>query len=219
MRIKNRKMRRRELERGCGFDRIVSYHEAGHAVASLLLAEPIDYVTIRPSFENISGALKRAEIELLDDDNCVSIYKLQRILIILWSGMQAEHRAYPNRLYECMRGAGVGRAGRKNAGDYFVIKTIAGWCCQRDEQEEKKLIESTSHKANSLVRINWCLIEKVSGALLKHKTLSGDKVRDIIGWKRCQRAYRDYTSPDELEWLRKCAAGDFKQQASANQLI
>jgi hypothetical protein len=148
----------------------VAHHEAGHAVASVLLQCPVRYVEITDhGTGNWTG-------------NCVNLanwhhspHAMESQIIIHLSGGIAEavYRGETRRLkvlqfaqdHCCMdtdmsRADAVGRALSREAGVYF----------------EQQLVDRTL----LLLLKNWAAVEAVADALLRHRRIEGGRVQWII---------------------------------------
>jgi ATP-dependent Zn protease len=165
-----------------------SYHEAGHAVAMLLLGEPLASVTIIPNA--VSGGCA----VLFDDDasSDPSKFFYQRHLIIGCAGAAAEKKSHPKAHVlpgwgiQIMSGSdSVGIAEGSDIGRLIALAERLG---AHDEEAICELLGLIAKKTKILIRKNWPAIESVAKALREKSTLTGVEVVRIIGPRRCWRA-------------------------------
>jgi hypothetical protein len=146
----------------------VAYHEAGHAVASILLRRALKYVTIVPEHGSLgataNGRLCRSGYG--EDDRAFHI--IEREILILFSGAAAERRY-------------SGRNNRRGAGaDFEMARELALRIYEGGRIVEKYLAYQVELAERFIGNpVHWVQVEAVAAALVKHRTLSGRRARTI----------------------------------------
>lgn len=165
------RQRRSALER-------VAYHEAGHAVAAALLHTHMRSASIIPN--NSQGSLghvghHRWGKETPDVYDSARIdRRLEQHIITVLAGPEAERKLF-------------GRYNRVGASsDFDTAADLALYRTGGDPKEATLIIRWLAHRTRTLVGLetNWRLIEAVAKALMEHRRLSGQRVREIVGRTR-----------------------------------
>ena len=153
----------------------VAYHEAGHAVACVLLRIPVVHVTIRPDRWGL-GAVRWGDVTRLRVPGMRGVSGVARV------------RAIRERL------AVMALAGPVAQG--ILVGHYAVWCCcgdrrfahrqlapfSRTEEELANHVLNLESRASKILRGArvWAAVERVADALLESETLNSSQVRKII---------------------------------------
>jgi hypothetical protein len=156
----------------------VAYHEAGHAVAALVLGLKIGRrgVTIVP--DKRKGILGTAHIlnQLREDPGCSigprTHLWLERLAVMCFAGDAAECKA--------KRKAN----GRRRFGAHQHYDQAAGVleCISTSPEQYKHRVEVAYFRARTLVDTHWALVQAVAEGLLVSRTLSRDDILAISSW-------------------------------------
>lgn len=157
-------------------DVFVAYHEAGHAVAGWCLGVKVIWATIDAD-EDLPAHVK---IEREKPSTCHAIdrgerwhpsrFRAEKRVMVLQAGEVAQLRYNPRsvRLYHCMLDL------------YGCITPLVNYALH-NEKPDTKLHYGLLYKwTESLIAQHWHLVEAVAKALLKHRKLSGTKIREVI---------------------------------------
>jgi len=186
---------------------VIAYHEAGHAMMSMLLpgADPLEKVTIIPRGRAL-GATEQIPEE--DRFNLTRQYLLDRITVML-GGRAAEQ----SRFSDATTGAGddlqkATQIARRMVTQWGMSEKVGSVAFQygsshpflgRELGSQKDFSEETAKIIDDEVRrlISECLnkavdalkehkqeLDALAKALLEHETLSKDEVEEIIGKKK-----------------------------------
>ena len=173
-----RKARRKRLTR---LER-TAYHEAGHAVAHVLLHVPFSYATIEPEVSDARTSLGHVRSPLPDD--------LQE-----WAASaevpSTEYRQwkrYENRILVRLSGemaecriAGPRRARGGVGNDHREAKKAAHAICGSKKEESAYLTWLRIRAGNIITSpTTWRCVEAVAKALLDKRKLSARRIREII---------------------------------------
>jgi cell division protease FtsH len=183
-------------------NKLVAYHEAGHAVLQCLLpADPLHKVTIIPR-----GGTGGATFALPEKDRMgYSLKWLEAELRILCGGRIAEQKA----MNDTSSGAAQdilhvtnlarmmilewGMSPRLGFVRYAPTDTRESFIPEKDYSEEtariideevRRMVEDAYKDASRLLNENWEKVEAVAEALLKHETLSADEVHRLMRGER-----------------------------------
>ncbi len=183
------------MTEGADLERFAAYHEAGHAVAAVVLKLPLERVSIVPSNDSLGECSLEATPKCVQDGarsptgspeyNKMWQYTENRT-VFSFAGPIAEGRA-------------KGRAKGKDITLAALSKTSDWECevCSEDfeslafvrDKAQSELEELLGDKAYNLVydSNNWAGVEAVAEALLEEKELSGSKVRKLVqeATRRC----------------------------------
>jgi cell division protease FtsH len=186
---------------------VIAYHEAGHAMMSMLLpgADPLEKVTIIPRGRAL-GATEQIPEE--DRFNLTRQYLLDRITVML-GGRAAEQL----RFSDATTGAGddlqkATQIARRMVTQWGMSEKLGSVAFQygsshpflgrelsshKDFSEEtakiiddevRRLISECLNKAEETLKENNKELDSLARALLEHETLSKDEAEEIIGKKK-----------------------------------
>ncbi len=180
-------------------NKLVAYHEAGHAVLQALLkdADPLHKVTIIPR-----GASGGATFSLPEKDRMgYSLKWLKATMRVICGGRIAEAKAMDDvssgassdiqqvtNLARAMilewgmspRLGFVNYAGQDDASGYIPDKDYSDETARIIDEETKRLVDEAYSHAESMLTDNWDKVEAVAEALLKYENLSADEVHSIM---------------------------------------
>lgn len=148
-------------------------HEAGHAVMAAMWEMTINYVTIVPKGESF-GECSKIPIYYKEDDT--EKVKYDKTLVegtVRLAGFVAERDVLGIDIEQCTIGA---------IQDIKSIQTIVYNAYANDNEKINKLKVEIPQMTIEIIqqpRIQQQIIA-IADALMKHKTLSGDKVKEII---------------------------------------
>jgi len=199
---RSKKSRVREKEE----NKLVAYHEAGHAVLQCLLPDldPLHKVTIIPR-----GAAGGATFALPEKDRMgYSLKWLRAEMRVLCGGRIAENRA----MGDISSGASQdiaqvtklsrtmieewGMSDRLGFVRYAASDTREYFQAERDfsdetatliDEEVRRLVDDAYKDAEKLLIANWEKVESVAEALLRYETLSADEVHRLIRGERLDK--------------------------------
>ena len=135
--------------------RRVAIHQAGHAVANLLIGHGPRLVTIKKK-EGTFGWATRFDNEQVTQE------RLRERIVSLYAGAEAERRVSPDENKEEFNAI----ADVKQAEEYLPY-------CGGTEEELRKV-------ATDLVRAHWALVERIAAELLEYKTLERGELNTIF---------------------------------------
>jgi len=180
-------------------NKLVAYHEAGHAVLQAMLkdADPLHKVTIIPR-----GASGGATFSLPEKDRMgYSLKWLKATMRVICGGRIAESKAMDDvssgassdiqqvtSLARAMilqwgmspRLGFVNYAGQDNAEGYIPDKDYSDETAKIIDEETKRIVDESYAHAESMLTDNWEKVEAVAQALLKYENLTADEVHSIM---------------------------------------
>ncbi|MBL9030443.1 MAG: ATP-dependent zinc metalloprotease FtsH [Phycisphaerae bacterium] len=180
-------------------NKLVAYHEAGHAVLQALLpdADPLHKVTIIPR-----GAAGGATFSLPEKDRMgYGVKWLRAALRVACGGRIAEQRAMGDvssgaaaDIAQCTRIARTmieewGMSERLGFVRYASSDTREFFMPERDysdetariiDEETRRIVDEAYKDAERTLYENWDKVEAVAQALLRYETLSADEVHRLI---------------------------------------
>ncbi len=187
-------------------NKLVAYHEAGHAVLQSILkdADPLHKVTIIAR-----GAAGGATFSLPEKDRMgYGLKWLKATMRVLCGGRIAEQRA----MNDVSSGASQdilqvtsiartmvlewGMSERLGFVRYSGVDTRERFIAEREFSEEtageidheiKRLVDEAYHDAVRIIDENWEKVVAVAEGLLKHETLSADEVERLMRGERLSR--------------------------------
>jgi ATP-dependent Zn protease len=162
---------------------LTAYHEAGHAVAALVLNLEFDYVTIKAS-GNIQGHVSLSGVieTELDIDRSVITHEgialeqrqqIENHIIMSYSGALANAYLTDNE-----------PAYYGEAGDMAGTSSLLALVCEDWESESLHYGGWLLARARNLVKRHWESIEVIAKALLGNETLTVDDVRTTLSQHR-----------------------------------
>jgi hypothetical protein len=142
-------------------------HEAGHAVVAEAMGFRVHSATIEPSGEFLGGVfIENAMPEHRQPLTARETEQLERVMVFLYAGYLAECRVCPREpgprdhedqmfMYDC---AMVATAGKPTRDQY----------------------ERAAERAVTAVQACWPMVEAAAAALVAEKTLTGDRLREVL---------------------------------------
>lgn len=180
-------------------NKLVAYHEAGHAVLQALLkhADPLHKVTIIPR-----GGAGGATFSLPEKDRMgYGLKWLHATMRVLCGGRIAEQRAMDDassgasmdiaqvtRLARTMitewgmsEKLGFVRYAGADAREFFMAeRDFSDETAKLIDAEVRRLVDEAYAEASAVLDTNWPAVERVAQALLRYETLSSDEVEKLI---------------------------------------
>ena len=180
-------------------NKLVAYHEAGHAVLQAMLkdADPLHKVTIIPR-----GGAGGATFSLPEKDRMgFSLKWLRATMRVLCGGRIAEQRA----MEDASSGASqdiaqvtqlartmilewgmseklgfIRYSGTDSREMFMADKDYSEDTARLIDEEVRRLVDDAYVEAERLLDENWDKVDALAEALLKHETLSGDEVNKVM---------------------------------------
>lgn len=146
-------------------DLVTAHHEAGHAVAAIVLGVPVRHATIIPDEPDAQGRTLGHVRFRSGDADLPSLG--HRLLIVTLAGPAAQRRFAPRSPI------------RANAVCDFHHARLDSETCSSSPAAARSLHRWAQHEARALVAREWLVVEHVAAALIERRTLSGDEIRDI----------------------------------------
>ena len=180
-------------------NKLVAYHEAGHAVLQAILtdADPLHKVTIIPR-----GGAGGATFSLPEKDRMgYGLKWLKATMRVLCGGRIAEARAMGDmssgaamdismvtRFARTMivewgmseRLGFVRYAGEDSRESFLPDREYSDETAKLIDEEIRRLVDEAFSEAQRMLDQNWDKVEAVANALLKYETLSGDEVHRLM---------------------------------------
>ncbi len=168
----------------------IAYHEAGHAVAAVVLKRGVRNVTIRPRNDYAGRLLQRTGVTETSSHKA-----LRKDLIITAAGPVAQAR-----MSKCstMRVLGGVRASGDREAIENMLNALGEFTLTQEyyaplgkEISVQDMTAGTRRaisEARSLLREHWPAVERVAKALLKHGRLTGTEVRALVQASRTNRS-------------------------------
>ena len=180
-------------------NRLVAYHEAGHAVLQAVLkdGDPLHKVTIIPRGQAGGGTFSLPEKDRMG----YSLKWLHATMQILCGGRIAEQKG----MEDVSSGAaqdiaqvtqfartmitewgmsdrlGFVRYAGADQRDYFMSeREFSDETARIIDEETRRLVDEAYAEAEGLLNSRWDAVERVAEALIKHETLSADEVHALI---------------------------------------
>lgn len=167
------------------FDLVVTaHHEAGHAVAAVIVFRPFGYVSIERNYKGYGskGHIDYANTPFFHKNKLIGC---DEQLTTTMAGAFAQRRFAPRTRW------------RHDAmpDQDLVIRNLYRWCDETGEVARAHL-NYLHLKAKEIVEQNWRHIERVAAGLLKHGSLDESEVRRIMHrWQRVADA-EGWCGPD-----------------------
>jgi len=160
-----------------------AYHEAGHAVAALVLSLPLETVTIE-GLSKFWNPIARCEPDTLGPNERSIIEKA----IVMWlAGYYAEQRACPQN------DAKFGAQGCiEVASDFAELLAIQPGA----DEKAKDIFRRSSNRARRLAAESLEMIADVAELLIAERTVTCERVVAVLGADRIAKA-REACSSDE----------------------
>jgi cell division protease FtsH len=187
-------------------NKLVAYHEAGHAVAQVLLpdVDPLHKVTIIPR-----GAAGGATFSLPEKDRMgYSVKYLLGMMRMACGGRIAEHKAMGDmssgasqdiaqvtKIARTMveewgmseRLGFIRYAGSDTREMYMAERGYSEETARIIDEEVRRIVEEAFVDCERLLEENWDKVEAVAQALLRYETLSADEVHRIMRGERLDK--------------------------------
>jgi len=138
----------------------IAYHEAGHAVAAVVLGLEVEMASIVPEGDILGHVVAPEPI-----DSSLECWIARATM--LWCGPLAAQRHF---------GAFIDDGG---SDDHESID-VFGDCAAIGAGELGGFKEWTRARAMSVLNANWSAVTAVALALLEHDTLTGDEIRQLV---------------------------------------
>ncbi|MCF4099696.1 ATP-dependent zinc metalloprotease FtsH [Maritalea mediterranea] len=196
--------------------RNTAYHEAGHALVSLLLSnvlDPIHKATIIPRGRALGMVMSLPE----SDQYSFSKEKALAQLVLAFGGREAEiHKFGPEKVTSGAAGdiQGATKLANSMVTEWGMSEKLGRVLYKSDPQgiygpasvdhmsdetarlideEVRTLVEEAETKARNLIKENEQLFEDIAQALLEFETLTGDELRALKDGKKPHRSDDDNT--------------------------
>jgi ATP-dependent Zn protease len=174
----------------------MAYHEAGHAVAAVLLGHPITSVSVIIG-EGTLGGMKPSAEDLQGDD----VACLRRVILICIAGVISEVLRYGSAVGFGAGLYGPGQPIEEDGSDLGEIKRLNRLIRERTGTNVQ--LEKSLEKTQRLLTKNWTAVDTVAKALIKEKHLTGDQVIAVIGYRRSRRAVENDGLLGLQQWVRR----------------
>lgn len=171
---------------------LVAWHEAGHALAGLLMGQDLTKASIIPSTSGAGGATFIIPKKL----GLFTINELREQVIMLYSGRNAERLlSYNKGLNETGITTGASNDIEKATGiikkmiteygmsDKFGLLNLEELEVKPDviTEEAVKLAEELQEASLSMMKANVDKLQKIAEKLIEKETLTGEEIRKIAG--------------------------------------
>ena len=157
--------------------RTIAYHEAGHAVACIVLGHPIKKLTIVETGESLGSCLSPSPIFLNYGDTKRDRRRAARECIVtIYAGPEAQRLL---KTAAALCGCdGDEESAFEVSRDFGVLPR---GCSFVGDDRHWALLERIRLEARQLVRSHWPTIEALAAALLVEGTLAGERIAEIVG--------------------------------------
>ena len=172
---------------------IVAYHEAGHAIVTYLLDEPIARASIKPTTSGVGGVVFREDANTM----LQSKKDLKNAILIAYAGRVSEEIKFGSD-YVTVGASNdfskatdiiykyIGRLGFDDEFGYLDINVLLS----EHLIDNSKLLEcsvKTSKElyaeCKTLLKENYALVEKLAQKLIEVETMSGESIITLLGEK------------------------------------
>lgn len=147
-----------------------SYHEAGHVVMHVVRGVPLDRVTIIPN-DDYNGCVQwncgpsvLLNLNMGNNNQECRALAIDAILISL-AGVAAE---------ECFSGQYDEDGAASDMSSAYEI-------ARHYSRNPHRYLQDKFRETRKIIRQNWRQVDQIANALLKHQTLDGDAVLDLLG--------------------------------------
>jgi ATP-dependent Zn protease len=158
-----------------------AHHEAGHAVAAIMLDLPFDYVSIGrgrdDQGEPYLGAICHPSLLMMPGRNSfrARVRNVRNAVMVAYAGIEAELCFDPNA-DERLAQDDFDNAENFLSADGLFPRYPDEASAVRMEQ----ILNRLRREARRLVRKHWALVETLAKALLKRKRLGYDEARSVL---------------------------------------
>jgi hypothetical protein len=164
----------------------VAYHEAGHAVIGMRLGREIGYAKIYTepplTFRGmVYGEWHECGYVTWSDPNWKLKHDNRSIRGIMCSQAGEIAQSLCPDPFERQTKWSGDQDLRRWRGDQSHIRGMALKACKRDEAKAIELIARLHRRTEKLVQDNRAAIERVANALMKHRYLTGDEIKGVLG--------------------------------------
>lgn len=150
-----------------------AYHEAGHVIISLEYNRPFKHVTIVPTDRNYGGLQRHSDI-VIDDLEPIAV---TAELSILLAGYAAENRAGLSSKKEIRQGMDNDAMEALNLIRVRYPEITVGGMHQ--------IVDPILIETEKKIDLRWQEVELIAKALLREKTLTYERVWEIINSQSC----------------------------------
>jgi hypothetical protein len=168
------------------FLKIVAIHEAGHAVAAVVVELPLTVVRLRllelptgdMQFGHVESLIRRDDIEGKGEDAAMPH------LVQYYAGPIAQRKVDFANTY--IDGCESDKETIRRI-TYLALWSPSGWERKVDESRQRALMDRAYRKALSIVETRWTAINEVAELLLKREELGSDDVVEIVNRDRARK--------------------------------
>ena len=212
-----------------------AYHEAGHALISLLMSnvlDPIHKATIIPRGRALGMVMSLPE----SDQYSFSREKALAQLVMAFGGREAEiHKFGPEKVTSGAAGdiQGATQLANSMVTQWGMSEKLGRVLLKSDQQgyygpahaeisddtarlideEVRTLIEEAETKARQMIKDNEELFENIAQALLEFETLTGDELRALVDGKRPDRKDDDDADKPKMSAVPKAGKAASKKKS------
>ena len=177
-------------------DQIAAHHEAGHAIARIVLGEDFDYVTIQPDDECAGHVASTRPDDVFESwNNGDRLYNprvtqyVEHEVIDTLAGSEAQRLFFPRCHWRAghglvknlNRGLGGGNQWMADGSDMQKVHRLLYDLHSGDFDIVREHYVYLATRARSLVKVHRERIARVAEALMENRTLSADAVR-AVAW-------------------------------------
>ena len=165
----NIRLRTRSGNISACMNRLIAFHEAGHATAAAVLGMPLEYVSMVPKGDLGEHAAMGALHAPMTTEylKCMSVFFMAGIVAELLYKQSTD----PNEMDEGMDACNRDLVDFSNHKQVFdSLSELSGKPSEDDAIDE----------ATRLIERNWHIVVMIAGVLATHETLSGADVRLIV---------------------------------------
>ena len=161
----------------------IAHHEAAHAVAAYHLHIKIKHVSIVTTADWL-GIVRTSAARLASrlgefDDSVRGIDRAERHIVVFYAGAIASRKYSPGSHWRAT-----------GSSDFDVAAMLFGHICGADAKYQLLYSKLLWRRAELVVDLHWREVQYLAAALLKHKSLDADQVRDEIGLSHGLKPFR-----------------------------
>jgi ATP-dependent Zn protease len=150
-----------------------AFHESAHAIVSTLLGHRVDHVSIEE--DDVSGGRVIMNAYCMPDHADLRA-AAESLIVALVAGAIGESIAMGAEI------PGISRM------DFWFCYGFEAAALEGRDEERGSLVRACIHRANELLMSRWDAVEDVATELLRHRHVTGDRVRRIV--ERCEALER-----------------------------